>query len=162
MKRVREGAFSFEDKVWKTVSDDGKEFIRQLLTYNKDERPSAEQALVHPWLQLGNVQLDEALANDALMNLEKFNSDVTLKMATFAFIASQLMTKEERENLSKVFNAFDKDGDGKLSMEEVKDGYLEHYGKLMSDEEVQAMFDAVDTDHSGYIDYTEFIVAATS
>ena len=47
------------------------------------------------------------------------------------------MTKQERENLSKVFNAFDKNGDGKLSKEEVKDGYLEHYGKVMSDHEVE-------------------------
>lgn len=50
-------------------------------------------------------------------------------MATFAFIASQLMSKEERENLSKVFKVFDKNGDGKLSMDEVKEGYLEHYGR---------------------------------
>ena len=46
------------------------------------------------------------------------------------------------------------------SLEEVKDGYLDHYGKVMSDEEVQAMFDSVDTDKSGFIDYSEFVVAA--
>merc|ERR1719222_1076238 len=52
------------------------------------------------------------------------------------------------------------DGDGKLSKEEVKDGYLDHYGKVMSEEEVDAMFDSVDTDKSGFIDYSEFVVAA--
>ena len=72
------------------------------------------------------------------------------------------MSKTERNNLSKVFKAFDKNGDGKLSMEEVKEGYLEHYGRIMSDQEVEAMFQAVDTDNSGFIDYTEFVVAATS
>jgi len=59
-----------------------------------------------------------------------------------------------------VFKAFDKNGDGKLSLEEVREGYLEHYGKVMSDEEVQAMFAQVDTDNSGFIDYSEFVVAA--
>ena len=59
-----------------------------------------------------------------------------MKQATFAFIASQLLSKTERDSLSKVFKAFDKNGDGKLSMEEVKEGYLEHYGKVMSDDEV--------------------------
>ena len=82
---------------------------------------------------------------NCLDNLQKFNSDVTLKQATYAFIASQLMSKVERDNLSKVFKAFDKNGDGKLSMEEVKEGYLEHYGKIMSDQEVEEMFNAVDT-----------------
>ena len=47
-------------------------------------------------------------------------------------------------------------------MEEVKVGYLEHYGRIMSDEEVEQMFRAVDTDNSGFIDYTEFVVAATN
>lgn len=47
-------------------------------------------------------------------------------------------------------------------MEEVKDGYLNHYGRVMSDEEVEQMFRSVDTDNSGFIDYTEFVVAATN
>lgn len=59
-----------------------------------------------------------------------------------------------------MFKSLDKNGDGKLSKEEVKDGYMAHYGKLISDEEVDRMFESVDTDNSGYIDYTEFIVAS--
>ena len=98
----------------------------------------------------------------ALDNLSKFNSDVTLKAATYSFIASQLLSKGERDNLSKVFKAFDKDGNGKLDMQEVKEGYLEHYGKIMSDQEVEDMFNSVDTDRSGFIDYSEFVVAATA
>lgn len=45
-------------------------------------------------------------------------------------------------------------------MEEVKTGYLDHYGKVMSDQEVEDMFNSVDTDKSGFIDYSEFVVAA--
>jgi len=71
-----------------------------------------------------------------------------------------LLNKGERDGLAKVFKAFDKNGDGKLSMQEVKEGYLEHYGKVMSDEEVEEMFNKVDTDKSGFIDYSEFVVAA--
>ena len=92
--------------------------------------------------------------------MKVFRVDQTLKQATYAFIASQLLSKAEKDNLAKVFKAFDKNGDGKLSIQEVKEGYLEHYGKIMSDEEVEAMFNAVDTDRSGFIDYSEFVVAA--
>ena len=44
-------------------------------------------------------------------------------------------------------------------MEEVKSGYMDHYGRVMSDEDVEMMFKAVDSDNSGFIDYSEFVVA---
>lgn len=34
MKKVREGAFSFDDRIWQTISENAKNFIRSLLTYN--------------------------------------------------------------------------------------------------------------------------------
>ena len=71
-----------------------------------------------------------------------------------------MLTKQERDNLARVFRTFDKNGDGKLDMDEVKTGYIDHYGKILSDEDVEKMFNAVDTDRSGYIDYSEFVVAA--
>ena len=58
-----------------------------------------------------------------------------------------------------MFKALDANGDGKLSKDEIKEGYAVHYGKFVSDKEVDMMFDAVDTAESGYIDYNEFVVA---
>jgi len=161
MKKVRAGSFSFDDKAWSNISDNCKDFISKLLTYKPEDRPAASDALQHPWVtELATVQVDESAAHSALDNLKNFKADTTMKQATFAFIASQLLSKNERDGLAKVFKAFDKNGDGKLSMQEVKEGYLEHYGKVMSDEEVEQMFNAVDTDKSGFIDYSEFVVAA--
>lgn len=161
MKKVRAGQFRFEDKCWNAISDNAKDFIRKLLTYDQEKRPTAEDALQHPWItELSTIAVDESLALGALDNLKGFRADQTLKAATYAFIASQLLSKQEKDNLARVFKAFDKNGDGKLSMEEVKTGYIEHYGRVMSDEEVEKMFSAVDSDNSGYIDYSEFVVAA--
>mmetsp|Transcript_27336 Transcript_27336/g.19740 ORF Transcript_27336/g.19740 Transcript_27336/m.19740 type:complete len:160 (-) Transcript_27336:120-599(-) len=83
-----------------------------------------------------------------------------MKSASYAFMAAQLLSKSETDELAKVFRVFDKDGNGKLDMQEIKEGYFEHYGRVMTDEEVEAMFNAVDTDHSGFIDYSEFVVSA--
>lgn len=161
MKKVRQGSFDFEDRAWANVSDKAKDFITKLLTYDKDARATASEILTHPWLaELANLAVDESLALSVLDNMKGFRVDQTLKQATYAFIASQLLSKAEKDNLAKVFKAFDKNGDGKLSIQEVKEGYLEHYGKVMSDEEVEQMFNAVDTDRSGFIDYSEFVVAA--
>ena len=103
--------------------------------------------------------VDANLAVGALSNLKTFRADQKLKQATFAFIASQLLTKAEKENLAKIFKAIDKNGDGKLSKEEILEGYDLFFGKNLDKVDIEKMFDAVDIDRSGYIDYSEFVIA---
>jgi calcium-dependent protein kinase len=61
-----------------------------------------------------------------MANLKSFNAQSKLQQATYAFIASQLLSKQEKEQIDKVFRAMDTNGDGKLSKEEIKNGYFEH------------------------------------
>jgi calcium-dependent protein kinase len=70
------------------------------------------------------------------------------------------LTKAEKENLARIFKAIDKNGDGKLSKDEIFDGYDQFFGKNLDKGEIEKMFDAVDIDKSGYIDYSEFVIAA--
>lgn len=62
--------------------------------------------------------------------------------------------------MSRVFKALDCDGDGKLTAAELHTAYLQHDGMDVSAEEIQAIFDKIDTAKTGHIDYSEFIVAA--
>ena len=161
MKKVRIGKFSFSDPCWSNISDKAKDLITQLLTYDADKRPSAEEALRHPWItEMSITSVDANIAMGALSNLKTFRADQKLKQATYAFIASQLLTKTEKENLAKIFKAIDKNGDGKLSKEEILEGYDLFFGKHLDKDEVEKMFDAVDIDRSGFIDYSEFVIAA--
>jgi calcium-dependent protein kinase len=77
-------------------------------------------------------------------------------------MTSQLMKKVEREKLSELFRAFDKNSDGKIDKAELKDGYNNLMGKIMSDDEVESIFTKIDIDSSGFIDYNEFLGAAMS
>ena len=53
----------------------------------------------------------------------------------------------------------DKDASGTLDRDEVFQGYEEHFGVAITEEQVDAMFKAVDIDGNGSIDYTEFVMA---
>jgi calcium-dependent protein kinase len=133
------------------------------LTLDQNKRPSAEQALKHPWIQEANKLQNEAVSSDvamnALTNLQSFNANSKLKQATYAFIASQLLNKQEKEQIDKVFRAMDLNGDGKLSKDEIQQGFAQYFGRSLNDREVDEMFEKVDADGSGAIDYSEFVVA---
>jgi calcium-dependent protein kinase len=68
MKKVKSGKFSFADPVWATISDQAKDFISQLLTLDQYKRPSAEQALKHPWIVEANKLQNSSLSSDMAMN----------------------------------------------------------------------------------------------
>jgi len=52
-----------------------------------------------------------------------------------------LLSKNEKENLAKIFKALDKNGDGKLSKDEIINGYAELFGKNLHINEVDLMFE---------------------
>ena len=53
---ICKGAFSFEDPVWNVISQNAKDLICDLLNTEADERPSAEEALQHPWIKEAGAQ----------------------------------------------------------------------------------------------------------
>ncbi len=60
--------------------------------------------------------------------------------------------------LQKAFKTLDKNSDGKLSRQELIDGYTEILGDL-AEEEVDRIMKIADSDGSGEIDYSEWVVA---
>lgn len=96
---------------------------------------------------------------EIIKNLIYKQGDLKLKQATLAFIASQLLGNEEKEDLEKIFRALDKNGDGHLSKDEILEGYEEHFGVPINEEDVDKMIKNVDIDGNGCIEYTEFVMA---
>ena len=69
---------------------------------------------------------------------------------------SFLATSDEKNEMLSTFQAIDKDGDGQLSREELLEGYKKILDKENVESEVDAILAAVDTDNSGFIDYSGF------
>ena len=76
-----------------------------------------------------------------------------------SFIASQLLSKAEKDHLEKIFKLLDTDGNGCLSKKEILEGWEKHLGSGMTEYEIEEMFDRIDIDKSGEIDYSEFVMA---
>lgn len=74
MEKVSIGQFDYNSVEWESISQLAKDFIDKLLKFNPNERYSAEQAIVDPWLtkQISSEDIDRPLAQKALSNLKTF------------------------------------------------------------------------------------------
>ncbi|CAB9505557.1 MAP kinase-activated protein kinase 2 (Fragment) [Seminavis robusta] len=157
------GAVKYDDPVWESLSDESQEFVKLLLTWDETQRPTAVEALKHPWLKMKRRVTPAGLRDttmQALANLEAFDAQSKLKIATCTFIASQLMDREEKEKIDDVFRAIDLNHDGSLNREEVKLGYEKYFGKELTDQEIDTIFLHVDADGTGELEYSEFLFGA--
>lgn len=85
-----------------------------------------------------------------------------MQQAALTYMANHLVSEEELKKLNDVFKVLDVDNSGKLSKQELLEGYNKIEGNNMSIKELEELFELADADHSGEIDYSEWVMAASN
>ena len=159
---VKRGEVDLTGGTWSSVSKEAKDFLRALLNKNRTIRLSAEQALGHPWLRkFGNakrVSMHEAAL--AVDSLKFYSSRSKLHSAISLFVTTYVISMEEKQRLSDIFTSLDTDHNGVLTRAELVSGLKELKSEEDAEEMVDRIVDQVDLNHSGTVDYTEFLAAA--
>lgn len=155
---VAKGKFEFDDEDWAAVSEDAKDLIGNLLQMKPSSRPTACQALQHTWIKKCSPRAKPINTGSGLVkNLSKFRSQHRLKKAALQVIAGQLNDSKIKD-LREIFTQLDDNGDGLLSVEELRTGIQKSELKEIP-EDFQLLMQDIDCDGSGVIDYTEFLAA---
>ena len=155
--KVAQMKFSFPENKWKNVSKEAKDLISHMLVPEK-ERYTASQVLEHCWFKNAkDIPLSDIEFNNQNPFMNFVKGSVIKKMGLM-FIASRL-DENEINNLNNVFSAFDTGKDGQISFEELKKGLMDMKSNKMTEEDIKKLFEALDVDQNGKIDYTEFIAA---
>ena len=164
LRRVKSGKYSFPHESWQNVSIEAKSLIKKMLVMEPANRISAQECLADPWIStLGRANLSSTEATVlSLSNLQVFNSARKLRQAFLAFISSQLMSKEQEREFSHTFQRLDKNGDGRLSREELIEAYSETMPLAEAETTVSRILEQVDVDGNGFIDYSEFLMASSN
>jgi len=158
LSKVRLGNFAFNATDWKNVSEDAKNLIRMLLKMNPRDRYTAEQALNHEWIKnKAPKATGQPVSGGLVDNLRGFRSGNKLKKAALHIIANQL-DESAIKKLRETFVELDRNGDGKLTSQEMKEG-IQKAGLKEIPPDLQQIMEDVDSDGSGVIDYTEFLAA---
>lgn len=134
----------------------------KLLQYFPEDRPSAGEALQHPWVTKycnSNDPLNEKLRL-GLSNLQSFRTQKTLQKAVLGYIASQELTKEEEGKLKEIFFALDTNRDGKITLNDLVEGYMAlNVKEEIARRKAKKILTRTDINQNGAIDYNEFMMA---
>ena len=157
--KILHSKLTFPSKEFKTVSSDAKEYIKSLLSYNPNNRPSAEEALNNEWL-LNMIDKGKTKLSDYIItNLVKFRTTLGLQKATVSFLTNQISINEEIKKLKEEFDKIDVNKDGEISKDELIK-YLEKlYPYQEAVERADDIFKEIDFNHDGCINFSEFITA---
>ena len=170
MQKIKEGTYDMTKYPWGIISNDAKDLIKGLLQINPSKRFTAKQALEQSWFKNEKIKASQTCyniknrqLNKLIDNLTKYKSDNILRCAVVALLVHNSIQLNQAHDAVKLFNKIDKNGDGKISREELFNG-LQPYKKDVSDEElrkqVDVIFNNIDTDHNDYLEYEEFVRAA--
>ena len=155
-RKISKMKFDYPEKKWKTISRDAIDLINHMLA-PENQRYTAKQVLAHPWLQNANKYNLVNLNFDPKFFKDYAQSNLIKKMALL-FIASRL-EQNEIKDLKRIFGAFDKEKNGQISFEELKQGLLQVKPNFANDREIFELFKSIDVDKNGKIDYTEFLAS---
>ena len=168
-KKILDGNFTFKHKIWKKISTEGKNLVLKLLQLNPTKRISAKEALEDVWFKKNfNLNVENYQNSHSfkifIKNITEFCAEQKLQQATLAFLVHNFAPKEELDELRKIFFAFDKNGDGKLSKEEFVKGLSNNNTNLSlilkSDNTLNGLLKNIDSDNNGYIGFEEFLIAS--
>lgn len=99
--------------------------------------------------------------NEAVKNLKSFKCKQRLAQVAHAYVVTQCMPKNVKEDLAKVFRTWDKNNDGVLEKDEFLAAINELSPKVAKVFDAEHWFELMDQDCNGYIEYQEFLMMAT-
>eukprot|EP00566_Odontella_aurita_P009884 CAMPEP_0113538188 /NCGR_PEP_ID=MMETSP0015_2-20120614/7231_1 /TAXON_ID=2838 /ORGANISM="Odontella" /LENGTH=431 /DNA_ID=CAMNT_0000437743 /DNA_START=1017 /DNA_END=2312 /DNA_ORIENTATION=+ /assembly_acc=CAM_ASM_000160 len=158
IEKIKKGKYDFRGRRWAMISQQAKEFVADLLQVDPDIRSTAEEARKSLWLNRSfavTLHLSDDMKEDVRASISNFSNYSQLQKLALMVVAHK-SSSEEIGFLRKAFQKYDTNTEGRIGRKEFWECLVD-YG--YSQEELDRMFEAVDIDSTGYIQYTEFLAA---
>jgi len=160
-KCILNGKYVVNNGCWSKVSQEARDFVKQLLVVDPNERLTAKQALEHSWIK-SRDEIERAynFANEAIANaLISFARASQFRRVAMHMMALSL-TNNEQAQVRKAFIDMDVNRTGGITTSEFKQVFKEHF--QIGGEQVTEAFRALDANNQDEIYYTEFLAAMVS
>ena len=163
-RRIKIGKYNTNNTSFNEHSEEVKDLVSKLLEKDIDKRLSAKEALNHPWFEkFGGRKLFSNYKPEDIKpyieNLFNYKYNSKLQELVIAFLVHNLSNSDETLIILKMFRHFNKSGDCKLTKLELTNGLYSYKDKNEVDEMADVIFERLDGDNNGYIEYEEFLRA---
>ncbi|XP_076897064.1 calcium-dependent protein kinase 24-like [Bidens hawaiensis] len=155
-KAIIKGEINFRRDPWPRVSEDAKNLVKGMLESDSSKRLTAEQVLRCQWIQNADMVPDIPLGENVRTKIQQFCLLNKFKKKVISLVAENLPT-EQMDGLKKMFHDMDKDKNGSLSFQELKDGLTVIGDQPVADPDIQMFMEAADLDHNGVLNCEEFL-----
>ena len=159
LKRIIcEMKYTFNYPEFSKISEEAKDLIKSILV-EADKRPSIAQILDTNWIKENAPHSTEEVLNVDWMRMKKYSQLNLMQKSVINFTAFKL-TEDETRKFVEVFKSLDENSDGVLTMEEIQKGLeICNFGDKFKNDDIIKMFNDMDVDKNGLINFTEFISA---
>ena len=142
------------------------DLIDKLLEKDISKRIRADQALKHKWFQIFKSKEirvdieDPKVIEKYLRNLKNFKITSEFQEIALAYLVHNHPELEEVDTACKLFGIIDKKGNGKITKEEFYNGLNPLYKNEKLKDDIDKIFENLDTNGSKYLQCEEFVRAA--
>jgi calcium-dependent protein kinase len=172
--KIKLGKLDLQKPPFEKISEEALNLLKALLQYKPENRITSSDALKHPFFSKYksrevvnnlfklNDPLQEQILKAYIKNIIDFKKENILQKAIIAYLVHNFPQMEEIENAFKLFDKFDLNGDGKINRKELLAG-LRSFTSISFEElekNVEAIFNFIDSNNNGFIEYEEFVCAA--
>jgi len=143
------------EEVSEALRTSGREKLQEL--ENSEHKLSERQVFENPYTTSSITSLRKAYDSFTESNKKEIEAAVAESKKE-----KQVLAEEDRSEIEEVFNHFDKDKDGKLSFYDFHGVMSFSEGKEWNEDKSKLLFEQLDTNKSGTIDFNEYYVYASS
>lgn len=121
---VRVGRSDFPSPEWDKISETAKGFISAMLKRDPSKRPSAAQALEHPWIKELTEEREKLTKRSSIVFAPrsiafiKYRDMQKLQKSALAWLAANA-TNEDITSLKDIFDEIDVNNDGTITLQEL-------------------------------------------
>ena len=156
-EKIRNNEPNFKKNIFNDISKNAIDFMKKCLTKNPNERFSANECLLHPWLEpiFKHIHSDSFLKDNLIVNFSSYHKCPQLKKLILKYLVSN-MGHTELGPYKSAFYAFDFKNQGIVTKNDIKK-IFNLYNFDISDIQIQNIMSICDEPSNSFLTYSEFI-----